>query len=213
MAPNLSSFALNLGCQRRSGWSGLCIQSAGGFCAHHGQDGGSCTWCSALPGLPHPRHQGHHGERGRNCSCIIWAAQLVPKKQKWIKPRWARGGYVCLAAFMRTSEQRNRLVFLQVGEGSGGVDFSYCCFISHCCCRHVPNAEQGTEMRPFRVTAETLHCDLPLPLKAYRVLRLVPTDFTHGVSSSSHDFRIQSHLFTCDSHVCDCVFQAHVNNM
>lgn len=68
-------------------------------------------------------------------------------------------------------------------------------------------------MRPFRVTAETLHCDLPLPLKAYVVLRLVPTDFTHGVSSSSHDFRIQSHLFTCDSHVCDCVFQAHVNNM
>lgn len=40
-----------------------------------------------------------------------------PKKQKWITPRWAVGGYVCLAAFMRTSEQCNRLVFLQVGEG------------------------------------------------------------------------------------------------
>ena len=100
-------------------------------------------------------------------------------------------------------------------RGSGGVnvDFSYCCFILHCCCRHGADAEQGTEMRPFRVTAETLHCNLPLPLKAYMVLRLVPADFTHGVSSSSHDFRIQSHFFTRDSHVCDHVFRAHVNNV
>lgn len=51
------------------------------------------------------------------------------------------------------------------------------------------------------------------PRKSLHGLRFVPTDFTHGVSSSSHDFRIQSHLFTCDSHVCDRVFQAHVNNM
>lgn len=49
--------------------------------------------------------------------------------------------------------------------------------------------------------------------KSLHGLRFVPTDFTHGVSSSSHDFRIQSHLFTSDSHVCDRVFQAHVNNM
>lgn len=99
------------------------------------------------------------------------------------------------------------------GSGDGKVDFSYCCFTLQGCCRRGVDAEQGTEMRPFRLTAKTDHCCLPRPFKAYTVSRPVPTDFTHGVSSSSHEFRIQSHLFTCDSHVCDCVFQAHANNI
>lgn len=65
----------------------------------------------------------------------------------------------------------------------------------------------------YCLSAETHHSDLLLTLEAYMALRFVPIDVTHGVSSSSHDFMIQSHLFTCDSHVCKDVFQAHINNM
>lgn len=53
---------------------------------------------------------------------LFLADAKEPKKRKWIKTRWARGGYVCLAAFMRTSQQR-KLLGLSVGGrgGSGGV--------------------------------------------------------------------------------------------
>lgn len=66
---------------------------------------------------------------------------------------------------------------------------------------------------PYCLSAETHHCDLLLTLEAYMAFRFVPIDFIHGFSSSSHDFMIRSHLFTRDSHVCEHVFQAHVNNM
>lgn len=49
---------------------------------------------------------------------------------------------------MRTSEQCHRLVVLWEGQGSVDfdVDFSYCCFLLHCCRSHGVDAEQGTDV-------------------------------------------------------------------
>lgn len=121
---------------------------------------------------------------------FAWLHSWEQVSNAWPFCAWERGGLVMLT-----------------------LDSSYSCFVLHCCCRHGGDTEQGSEMWPFRVSAETLHRDLPVPWKTYMVLSLEPNDVTHGGSSSSHDFRIQSHLFTCDSHVYDHVFQAHVNNM
>lgn len=141
-------------------WRDLCPPWAGW---------GKLGWCSALPALPHPWTMGTM-EKGGGCSCSSWAAQLVWSRCKsaqetkmdktWVGNRWAH----LLAAVVRTV--------------SNAISWSFCrwerwclCwflwrFMSHFCCRHGADAEQGLEMRSFCVTARTLHCDLPLPEKA-----------------------------------------------